>query len=259
MIPRLYVPLALAAGAEIATDSHAAHYLGPVLRRQPGDAVIVFNERDGEFSARLEKLGKNSARLSILALRRSVEPVPDLWLCFAPLKKEAQDFLIEKATELGIARFQPVATEYGQVHRVNEARLRANIIGAAEQTERLTLPELQAPLALDRLLADWPRERRLLLCAEAGPATPIADALVSLTREVNPPHAWAILVGPEGGFSPRELDRMRDLPFVSPIGLGPRILRAETAALSAIAIFQALCGDGRTRSPRPLRDLAIKE
>ncbi len=250
MIPRLYVTPGLALDVIIAVDERAAHYLRHVLRRQIGDPVTVFNGRDGEYAAEITALEKRGAQLRLTEKRRPQDAVPDIWLCFAPLKKDAVDFLIEKATELGVAAFRPVFTQHTAATRLNLDRLALNAIEAAEQTERLSLPTIAAPVSLDALLTDWPAERHLLLCAEAGPAVPMTDALHRFTSAPLKPNAWAILCGPEGGFARSELDRLSKLPFVTPVGLGPRILRADTAALAALAIFQAVLGDGRQRPPQ---------
>jgi len=252
MIPRLYVEQQLAAGAIIAADERAHHYLRNVMRRAVGDALVLFNGRDGEFEAEIARLDKRAAAIKVTQLRRAQDNVPDLILCFAPLKKDAVDFLIEKGTELGVAAFQPVITRRTQASRLNLERLRANAIEAAEQTERLSIPEIRAPLTFEALVAGWQPARHIILCAEAGPALPIADGLKTLTLHVSQPNAWAILCGPEGGFHVSELDRLRNLPFVTPVGLGPRILRADTAALTALAVFQAILGDGKLRPPHPL-------
>ncbi|TXH38786.1 MAG: 16S rRNA (uracil(1498)-N(3))-methyltransferase [Rhodospirillaceae bacterium] len=259
MIPRLYVTADLQPDGVVAIDERATHYLRNVLRRQAGDPVVVFNGRDGEFNAEITALDKRAVQLHLTARKREQDSVPDLWLCFAPLKKDAVDFLIEKATELGVAAFRPVFTQHTAATRLNLDRLAANAIEAAEQTERLTLPEVHTPVSLDQLLQNWPAERRMILCAEAGPALPIADALQRFTTAPEKSHpsgekgakpsSWAILCGPEGGFARSELDRLNKLPFVTPVGLGPRILRADTAALSALAIFQAVLGDGNLRPP----------
>jgi 16S rRNA (uracil1498-N3)-methyltransferase len=185
-------------------------------------------------------------------LRRTQDKVPDLVLCFAPLKKDAVDFLIEKATELGIAAFQPVITRRTVASRINLERLRANAIEAAEQSERLTVPEVRAPVTFEALVSKWEPSRHMILCAETGPAEPIADAFKTLTAGVSHTNAWAIFCGPEGGFHVSELDRLRTLPFVTPVGLGPRILRADTAALTALSVFQAILGDGTLRPPHPM-------
>lgn len=252
MIPRLYVTPALNAGATIAAGERAHHYLRNVMRRSVGDPLVLFNGRDGEFDAQIARIDKRAAEIAVGRMRRAQDSVADLILCFAPLKKDAIDFLIEKATELGVAAFQPVVTRRTVASRLNLERLRANAIEAAEQSERLDVPDVRAPVTLEALLAGWPPARRMILCAEAGPVEPIADRLSALTSHVSPTNAWAIFCGPEGGFHVSELDRLRDLPFVTPVGLGPRILRAETAALSALAVFQAILGDGKERPPHPM-------
>lgn len=252
MIPRLHVTADLSPGAEIAADERAQHYLRNVMRRAAGDPVVLFNGRDGEFQGQIARIDKRGVMLRVTAKRREQDRVPDLWLCFAPLKKDAVDFLVEKGTELGVAAFQPVVTRRTVAARINLDRLTANAIEAAEQTERLTVPEIRPAISFEDLLRTWPQDRRLLVCAEAGPAQPIADALHVLTEHVSSAQAWAILCGPEGGFHVSELDRLRDLPFVTPVGLGPRILRADTAALTALAVFQSILGDGKKRPPQPM-------
>jgi 16S rRNA (uracil1498-N3)-methyltransferase len=252
MIPRLYVEQPLASGATITADERAHHYLRNVMRRAVGDVLVLFNGRNGEFEAEIAVLDKRKAEIKITRLRRAQDSVPDLVLCFAPLKKDAIDFLIEKGTELGVAAFQPVITRRTVTSRLNLERLRANAIEAAEQTERLSIPDIRAPLNFEALLTGWQPSRHMILCAEAGPALPIADRLTALTRHVSHTNAWAIFCGPEGGFHVSELDRLRNLPFVTPVGLGPRILRADTAALTALAVFQAILGDGKLRPPDPM-------
>jgi 16S rRNA (uracil1498-N3)-methyltransferase len=252
MIPRLFVEQPLAAGTTVTADERAHHYLRNVMRRSAGDALVLFNGRDGEFEAKIAAIDKRSAEITVTRPRRAQDRTADVILCFAPLKKDAIDFLVEKGTELGVAAFQPVITRRTVAGRVNLERLRANAIEAAEQSERLTVPEVRAPLAFDDLLETWQPTRHMILCAEAGPATPIADAFKALTLNVSQPNAWAILCGPEGGFHVSELDRLRNLPFVTAVGLGPRILRADTAALTALAVFQAILGDGNLRPPNPV-------
>jgi 16S rRNA (uracil1498-N3)-methyltransferase len=252
MIPRLYIEQPLVAGAIIVADERALHYLRNVMRRAPGDALVLFNGRDGEFEAEIASLDKRKAEIKVTRLRRPQDKVPDLVLCFAPLKKDAVDFLVEKATELGVAAFQPVITRRTVASRINLERLRANAIEAAEQTERLTIPEVRAPVTFEALVSKWEPSRHMILCAEAGPAQPIANAFKALTAGVSHTNAWAIFCGPEGGFHVSELDRLRDLPFVTPVGLGPRILRADTAALTALSVFQAILGDGTLRPPHPM-------
>ena len=248
---RLYVAADLAPGAPIALDVAQAHYLRNVLRLAPGAAVALFNGRDGEWTAAIDDLGKRAALLRCQVQRRPQRPEPDLWLLFAPIKRLRIDYLVEKATELGVAELQPVFTRRTVASRLNLARLVAHAVEAAEQTERLSIPVLREPQGLAERLASWPLGRRLLLCAEAGPSRPIADALEALAATPAAARVGAVLVGPEGGFTAAELDDLGKLPFVTPVGLGPRILRADTAALAALACWQAILGDGR--DPRPLR------
>jgi 16S rRNA (uracil1498-N3)-methyltransferase len=248
---RLHVAADLAAGALVELDAAPTHYLRNVLRLSPGDAVALFNGRDGEWQAVIDALGKRGGALRCVAATRDQVAEPDLWLLFAPIKRLRIDFLVEKATELGVALLQPVFTRHTAATRLNLERLRAHAVEAAEQTERLSIPVLREPQGLVQCLADWPAGRRLLLCAEAGAARPIADALIDVAAAPGPRPPWAVLIGPEGGFAAAELDDLGKLPFVTPVGLGPRILRADTAAIAALACWQAILGDGR--DPTPLR------
>jgi 16S rRNA (uracil1498-N3)-methyltransferase len=185
-----------------------------------------------------------------LAIEQQLRPQTserDLWLVFAPVKRTRIDAIAEKATELGVCALIPVVTQRTAVDRVNVERLRAIAIEAAEQCERLSVPEVRPPVTLGKLLAEWPADRRLLLCAEAGAARPIAEALRAHADGIAAP--WAVMIGPEGGFARSELDALAKLPFVMPVGLGPRILRADTAALAALACWQAILGDGQQRPP----------
>lgn len=242
---RLYVGDDLDSGREVGLDHGRAHFLRSVLRLSRGAHVAVFNARDGEWLARIDGLGKGWCSLAIERQRREPAPEPDVWTVFAPIKRARIDFLAEKATELGCAVLQPVMTQRTAVSRVNVDRLAANAREAAEQCSRLSVPEVREPISLTELVGAWPAGRHLLLCAEAGTATPIAEALAA--AESGP---WAILTGPEGGFAQSELDALLELPFVTPVGLGPRLLRADTAAVAALACWQAVLGDGRLRPPR---------
>jgi 16S rRNA (uracil1498-N3)-methyltransferase len=237
---RLFVTTDLAGGLAIGLEPSQAHYVKTVLRLGQGEVVALFNGRDGEWLGRIDGVGKGWCSVALFERHRPQDAVPDLWLLFAPLKRGRIDFLVEKATELGVGALYPVYTRRSVVERVNLDRLRANAIEAAEQTERLSVPALAEPEPLDRLLARWPAERRLLLCDESGAAPPIAETLTAAA-----PGACAVLVGPEGGFAETELDALKKLPFVSPVGLGPRVLRADTAALAALAVLQAVAGDWR--------------
>jgi 16S rRNA (uracil1498-N3)-methyltransferase len=250
MIPRLYVAEHLQKGARFQADERAAHYLLNVLRRGSGDPLLLFNGSAGEYRGRIAEAAKRRLMLEVLEQTRVQESEPDLWLCFAPLKKDAVDFLVEKGTELGVTQFRPVLTAHTASNRINQSRLTAVATEAAEQCGRLTVPEVLEPISLEELRTGWSKDRHLLICAEAGAAAPIGQALSDLTSDVSQPNRFAILIGPEGGFQEDELDRLKKLPFVTPVGLGPRILRAETAALAALAAFQAILGDGRKRPPK---------
>ncbi len=240
--PRLYVAAGLASNVEVELDRAHAHYLRSVLRLDAGAAIAAFNATDGEWLCRVAEFGKRGARLMVEAQLREPEPEaePDLWLIFALIKRAPLDWLVEKATELGVAVLLPVWTARTHAERVNLDRLRAHAVEAAEQSERLSVPELRTPERLDRLLAAWPRARRLVVCDESGAGEPISDAAARL-----PPGPVALLVGPEGGFDETELDAIGKLSFVTRVGLGPRVLRAETATLAAVAVFQAIAGDWR--------------
>ncbi len=247
---RLYVDDDLIEGREIGLDHARAHYLRSVLRLTRGTELAVFNARDGEWRARIDGLGKGWCSLEVRERLRAPAPAPDVWLVFAPIKRARIDFLAEKATELGVAVLQPIMTRFTAVSRVNTERLAANAREAAEQCGRLSVPEVRAPVDLTALMADWPRERRLLVCAEAGPARPIGVVLGEAAAESgpgSPAGSWAVMTGPEGGYAESELDALRQLPFVIPVGLGPRVLRADTAALAALASWQAQLGDGQAR------------
>jgi 16S rRNA (uracil1498-N3)-methyltransferase len=241
---RLYIANALANGSAVELAPAQAHYLRSVLRLGPDAAVAAFNATDGEWLCRIAEMGKRGARLTAECRMRSPEPEPDLWLLFAPIKWGRIDWLVEKATELGASALLPVWTTRTQAERLNLERLRAHAIEAAEQSERLSVPELRSPEALSQVLAAWPAERRLIVCDESGAGEPIGAAAARL-----PVGPMALLVGPEGGFDQTELDALGKLSFVSRVGLGPRVLRAETAALAALAVYQATAGDWRrTRS-----------
>jgi 16S rRNA (uracil1498-N3)-methyltransferase len=246
MIPRLFVNDPLIPAARVALDDDRTHYLKNVMRRGPGDAGGLFNGRDGEWLGRVDSYGRHAAGIILTEQRRPQSPSPDLWLAFAPIKRARIDFLAEKATELGVAVLWPVMTRRAEPSRVNVVRLTNIAIEAAEQTERLDVPEVRDPVSLDRLLEVWPARRTLFVCAEAGAAQPIAQAVAE-----NSGGPAGFLIGPEGGFAAVELDALRKLPFVVAVGLGPRLLRAETAAIAALACWQAVAGDGAGPQSRP--------
>jgi 16S rRNA (uracil1498-N3)-methyltransferase len=252
-VTRLFVEADLASGIEAPLSEAQAHYLRHVMRRADGAPLLLFNGRDGEWRATLVLRGKKAAVAAVGERTREQAAEPDLWLCFAPIKRARIDAIAEKATELGVALLQPVLTQHTAVERVNVERLRANAIEAAEQTERLTVPEVRQPVELAKLLADWPADRRLLMADETGGGPPIAEALSALDEQARAA-PWAILIGPEGGFAAAELAAVRRMKNVTAVGLGPRILRADTAALAALACWQALVGDWRKPTPRLAHD-----
>lgn len=237
---RLHVEAALGPNARITPSPEQAHYLLHVMRAKAGERVSLFNGRDGEWRATISEVAKRNCTLVCETQTAPQTQAPDLWLVFAPIKKTPSDYLAQKATELGVRVLQPVFTRRTIVTRVNLERMRANAIEAAEQSGRTDIPETREPLPLEKLLANWPTERKLLFCDEAGDAPTIAEALNSSRNE-----PWAILTGPEGGFDPKERELIRAVFSVVPVTLGQRILRADTAALAALAVWQSLAGDWR--------------
>jgi len=238
--PRLYVESDLRESQGVELDAKAAHYLVNVLRLGAGDKVALFNGRDGEWLAEIAAAGRKACTLTPGRQTRPQDPASPLTLAFAPLKKSAMDFLVEKATELGVGNLAPVITERTETGRVNGERIQAQAREAAEQCGRTALPEIAAARPLAAFLADWPTDQPLWVGDETGGGQAFADALRSSTG-ASPRHG--ILIGPEGGFTPKELATLAALPFVNRIDLGPRILRAETAALASITCWQALLGD----------------
>lgn len=238
---RLHVAFPLAAGAEVALEPEQSRYLAAVMRRVVGDTVLLFNGADGEWLARLVEVGKRVVRLRVETLERPQASGRDLDLVVALVKRARLETIVEKAAELGARRVRPVITERTNADHAKLPRLRAIAVEAAEQTGRLDVPEICEPLRLDRLIAGWETGRRLLFCDEAGDARPVLDALAD-----QPAGPWAILIGPEGGFSPGEREALRGLDFATPATLGPRILRADTAAISALTLWQAVIGDWRS-------------
>ena len=234
--PRSYLDAPLAEGAEIPGTPAQAHHLGTVLRRGPGDAVTVFNPRDGEFAATISALRKDRCAFTLGARLRGPAPEPDLRLVVAVLKRDAFDWLVEKATELGVSAIHPVITRRCVVDRVNLDRLSTIARGAAEQCERLSIPAIHPARPLHALLDSWDGAP-LLVAAERRQALPIGHA----THGLRLPCGW--LVGPEGGFEGGELDDATGRAFVTPVALGPRILRAETAVVAGLSVLQALVGD----------------
>lgn len=232
--PRLFIDQPLELGAAPLIEGSAAHYLLGVMRLKAGDPVLLFDNRSGEWLATVADAGKRALTLQVDRQTRPIEQVPDLWLCFAPVKKARLDWIIEKATELGVRRLQPVITERTIVERVKSERIEAQIVEACEQCGRTALPELAEPVKLPALLRDWPASRALIFADEAG-GVPMA--------RIDAPAPAAILTGPEGGFTDRERAMLLECPAVRRVALGPRILRAETAAIAATGLWMAQHGD----------------
>jgi len=231
---RLYVDHPLGEGQTIPLSREQAHYLFGVMRLGQGAQVLVFNGVDGEWLAEVAEAGKRGGELLAVWQERVLQPPPDLWLLFAPVKKARTDFIVEKAVEMGAARILPVQTEFTNSERVRRDRLQAHAIEAAEQCGATVVPEVGELERLDRVLANWPDGRRLMFCDEAA-------AGAYLTERA--PGPWAILIGPEGGFSDAERARLRVFPHAVTVSLGPRILRADTAAVAALALWQQAMGD----------------
>ncbi|HJN03794.1 MAG TPA: 16S rRNA (uracil(1498)-N(3))-methyltransferase [Alphaproteobacteria bacterium] len=286
-VPRLFVDADLDYGAKVDLGDAQAHYVGTVLRLGRGDAISLFNGQDGEWQATILEAGRKTVRLAVAEWMRPQSPAPDLWLVCAPVKRQAMELTVEKATELGVSEIHFAGTAYTQRGKINLDRLGAIAIEAAEQCGRLDVPALAAPVTLPVLLNGWPADRLILYCDESGRSPPVVDVLAGagqpvqagverIARDVGrviedvvesflggetkpakpdqPVRAagpvavinpWAVLCGPEGGFTPDERETLSRHPMVRAASLGPRTLRAETAALAALAVFQALQGDWR--------------
>ncbi|MDT8857123.1 16S rRNA (uracil(1498)-N(3))-methyltransferase [Paracoccaceae bacterium Fryx2] len=234
---RLYVDQPLGSGQAVPLTPDQAHYLFAVMRLARGAPVLLFNGRDGEWRAAVAEAGKRGGVLVCEAQSRPLQMPPDLWLLFAPIRKARTDFIVEKAAELGAARIIPVQTRFTNADRIRQDRLQAHAVEAAEQCGGTFVPEVCDLTALDRLLADWPADRRILWCNEH-----LAGVREALPRG-GEPGPWAILIGPEGGFSEGEQALLAGMPQVVQASLGPRILRADTAAVAALTLWQATLGD----------------
>ncbi|NVO57859.1 16S rRNA (uracil(1498)-N(3))-methyltransferase [Rhodobacteraceae bacterium B1Z28] len=234
---RLYVEQPLGQGQSVPLTREQAHYLFGVMRLAVGGRVALFNGRGGEWLADVAEAGKRGGTLTCLELSRPLQLPPDLWFLFAPIKKARTDFIVEKAAEMGAARIMPVQTEFTNSERIRQDRLQAHAVEAAEQCGGTFVPEVADLQRLDKVLDAWPEGRQLMFCNEAE----VGSALRLAENEKGRP--WAILIGPEGGFSERERARLTTLPYAHVVSLGPRILRADTAAVAALTMWQQALGD----------------
>ncbi len=234
---RLYVEHPLGQGQTVPLSRNQAHYLIAVMRLGAGDAVLLFNGRDGEWRGIVAEAGKRGGVLTVQEQTARQQMPPDLWLLFAPIKKARTDFIVEKAAEMGARRICPVSTDFTNSERIRQDRLQAHAVEAAEQCGGTFVPEVCELQKLGQVLANWPEGRQLMFCDEA-----LAGCSSALTGGLaNGP--WAILIGPEGGFSEAERGRLQSLPFAHAVSLGPRILRADTAAVAAMTVWQQALGD----------------
>ncbi|MBU2981897.1 16S rRNA (uracil(1498)-N(3))-methyltransferase [Lentibacter algarum] len=233
---RLYVEQALGAGQRLTLTKPQSHYLFGVMRQTEGAHLALFNGVDGEWLAQVVNANKRGGELDVVELRRPQADPPDLWLVFAPIKKARTDFIVEKAAEMGARRIIPVQTEFTNAERIRQDRLQAHAVEAAEQCGGTYVPEVAELSKLNQMLDDWPEGRKLMFCDESLEHGAPFDA-----DSKGAP--WAILIGPEGGFSASERARLRALPFAHPVSLGPRILRADTAAVAALTMWQMQLGD----------------
>ncbi len=237
---RLYTAQRLASGTFCELSPEQCNYLHNVMRLKEGEIIHIFNGQDGEWAARIANISKKHGSLVLESQTRKQQEVPDFWLAFAPIKHGRIDWLVEKATELGVAKLLPVQTKHTIVNRVNVERLQAHALEAAEQSERLSVPEVAELVELQKLIQGWDGSRKIIVCDETGSGKPMLEALQPFKSTEQ---KWALLIGPEGGFAKAELEKLRSLPYVISVGLGPRVLRADTAALSALTCLQAALGD----------------
>lgn len=236
---RLYVKQDLDKGNFSDLEKDQAHYLKNVMRKKISEQILVFNGRDGEWLAEIVDINNKGGDLNLLEQTKEQVEIPDIWLIFAKVKRNPTEFIAQKATELGVTKLLPVFTENSEAKSVNIERLRQIVTEAAEQCERVCVPEIEGAKKLTDLLNGWNEERKIVMCDESGGGEPMLDTLKGYGKD----EKWAILIGPEGGFSKTELENLRELPFIVPVGLGPRILKAETAAISALTCWQSALGD----------------
>ncbi|MFN3764529.1 MAG: 16S rRNA (uracil(1498)-N(3))-methyltransferase [Aliihoeflea sp.] len=235
---RLFVEGGLSGDGTVALSAQQSHYLTNVIRMREGGELLVFNGRDGEWRASVAAISKKSVTLSLAEQTRPQPATPDLIYCFAPIKAGRLDYMVQKAVEMGAGVLQPVITQHTQMAKIGTERLQANAVEAAEQCGVLAVPEIREPMKLDRLLAEWDTDRALIFCDESATGDNPVETLIRLKGR-----RLALIVGPEGGFSDGERRQLHALDFVTAIPLGPRILRADTAAVAALAVIQATIGD----------------
>jgi 16S rRNA (uracil1498-N3)-methyltransferase len=238
---RIFVADKLAQGAVLSATADQVHHLAHVLRLANGDVLRMFNGRDGEFRSSVASAGKKKIEMTVHEQLRPQQPEPDLWLCCAPIKKTHFDYMLEKATELGVSEIQPILTQRTQIREVNDDRAYSICREAAEQSERLSVPAVGKPVSLEDFVDVFPKDRALIVCAELGKAVAIHDALHSPELRLFP--KAAVVTGPEGGFAAEELELLRKARSAFFVRLGPRILRADTAAIAALTCWQAVQGD----------------
>ena len=235
---RLFVDAALGPAQPVPLNRAAHHYLFNVMRIGAGDEITVFNGRDGAWRAFVTNMSKNNSAVECIAQTLPQSLPPDVWLLFAPIKKSRTDFIVEKASEMGVRAIQPVLTEFTNAERVKTDRLQAHAVEAAEQCGGVFVPKVNPPVRLSEMLARWPSDRRLMFCDETLAEKGATSAITSGRGQ-----PWAVLIGPEGGFSQTERTALMKTPFVTPVSLGPRILRADTAAVAALTFWQMTLGD----------------
>lgn len=235
---RLFVEGSLGVGQGIVLSRDSANYLFNVMRLSVGAHILVFNGTDGEWLAEVAEAGKRGGKLACVEQSKPQQMPPDLWLLFAPIKKARTAFIVEKAAELGAARIMPILTSYTNSERLRQDRLQAHAVEAAEQCGGTYVPKVEEAQKFDAALADWPADRQLLFCDESLTALPVARALAKAGAG-----KWAIIIGPEGGLSPEEAAKLRGMPETTSVTLGPRILRADTAAVAAMTAWQSALGD----------------
>lgn len=238
---RIHVDSPLSRGQSVPLEHSQARYLFSVMRRDMGDTVEAFNGRDGSWACEISEKGRKSGAMIVVRQTAPQRDPPDLWLCFAPIKKARTDFIVEKATELGAARILPVSTAFTNSERIRRDRLQVHAVEAAEQCGGTYVPEVDEIVPLDRMLDDWPAGRRIMFCDEAL-AGAVGAADLAKGGDAGP---WAVIIGPEGGFSDHERRRLRAMEGAQPVRLGPRILRADTAAVAALTLWQDRLGDWR--------------